>query len=281
MLVQLMAAVAAIPAPTTEVRDAPWRLTGISKDTRTLKVVYEGGGCLRPDGRAVVDTTQEDAVRITVKQTAVVGAPCTTEYAFLPLDVRLGAPLAGRRVRGGPPMTATNLARVIPRVVGLRRVDAVAALAGQGIEADVGGRRSGVIRRQSPRAGQAPGSRMKLASGAFDARARLSIRLLRGQTVESVLRRGLRFRYRVDPAAEAFIAADVACAGPQGGFDEATTEAPSARMSVAISGGDLRRRMRRRARSTCRLRVVSYPADPRGEDDFLLLRRATVILRHR
>lgn len=159
-LAVLLALVFAAPAAayTQTTRDAPWRLTGISKDRRTLRVVYEGSGCLRGDGAPVVDESAAGRVRVTVRQT--VDHPegyevCILPLIFYPLDVPLAAPLDGRRVVGGPRFAAQGPPpKRMPRVIGLRRGDAVRALKGQGLKPRGLKARHGVIVRQRPRPGR-------------------------------------------------------------------------------------------------------------------------------
>lgn len=58
---------ATLSQATTE-RDAPWQLTGVSKDQMTLHLQYAGGGCSREDGRAILQQSSK-RVRIRVRQT--------------------------------------------------------------------------------------------------------------------------------------------------------------------------------------------------------------------
>ena len=160
-MLRVVLTLAALTAgPATTVRDSAWRLISISADQRTLKVVYEGGGCARADGKAVV-TSGERAVRIHIRQT-VVDDPyvaCAAIYAFLPLRVHLGGRLAGRLITGGPHMQPTLLATRVPRLVGLRVRDARRALAGQELTARLRGR-GRIVRAQRPRPGaRVPASR--------------------------------------------------------------------------------------------------------------------------
>lgn len=141
-------------AQTTQ-RDAPWRLTGISADQQTLKVVYQGSGCLPDDGRPLVDTSVDGRVSIRVIQ-SVTGGPYTACPLFLAsyrLDVPLGAPLAGRFVVGGPAFDGTSRPRRIPRLIGLRRRDALRAARTQDFRVSASGARSGVVVAQSLKPG--------------------------------------------------------------------------------------------------------------------------------
>ena len=264
-------------------RDAPWQLTGISANGRTLRIVYEVSGCLHDDGTPVVDESAPDAVRITVRQTVDTGpyVVCALFLAYHPLDVPLATPLAGRRVAGGPDLAAASLRpERMPRVIGLRRADARRALERQDIATRVLGRAGGVIRAQSPEPGRTlPSGRLRatLLSGPFDARARLAVSIPAGQTIGSLLRRGLRLRYSVAPTAEPVLLVRVACAGADGGNESFATRARG-RARVPIANGDLRRSLRHRAAVTCKLTAATYR---RGEDEgsqYLVLRRASVQL---
>lgn len=286
MLASLLAVAAFAAQVPAQPRDAPWRLTGISSDGQTLHLTYEGGGCLGNDGRAEVDTSDPAAVRITVKQTQAAGeyAVCPAFIAFLPLDVDLGAPLAGREVTGGPRWDTTLVRpRRMPRVLGLRRADALRALDGQSIATTPFGRIDGVVHVQDPR----PGRRLRakrrasVITGPFDPRARLAITVPARQTAGSVLRRGLRFRYTLDPAAEKAIDALVDCNGQDGGEAGRATRRDRGSARVRIANRRLQQRMRRRARSTCRLTVMSFTSDPRGIDDWLVRRTVRVTLKNR
>lgn len=279
----LLAALAVAAAGIPVTHAAAWRLTGISRDTRTLHLVYAGGGCLQPDGRATVDTIDPTAVRIAIEQTTLAGdyVVCTTELGFLPLDVDLGAPLAGRRVTGGPDFAARLPTDVMPRVVGLRRADAARALRRQSVHAEAAGRRSGVITFQSPRAGApVPRRGAFLISGPFDPRARLTIRVP-PQSAEAVRERGLRFRYRVDPAAERALYAYLRCNGQDGGNGGWPVHRARGTRSLHIASIQLRRELRRRPRSTCRLEVQSFARNSRSPTDWLIRRTATITLARR
>ena len=164
-LLALAAAVASLGAAsafafTEQERDAPWMLLGVSADGRTLQLVYQGGGCLEEDGRPQV-VEHPDRVAVRIRQTAFVpgeGEACTADLRFVPLDVRLAAPIAGRRVRGGPPFREHLAAVRVPRVVGLDRADALGALRARHLRARTAGRRRrGRVAAQSPR----PGTRLR------------------------------------------------------------------------------------------------------------------------
>jgi hypothetical protein len=159
-LIAFLLVVPASAAADTRDRDAPWRLRAISKDQQTLRVTYEGGGCYGDDGRPVVDTGTPGQVSIRILQSEPTDpdAVCPAYFAFLHVDVPLGEKLAGRRVVGGPELTEYERVPKVPRVVGLRRADAVHALEGQGFKTRTEGRRHGVVRKQSPK----PGTRKKL-----------------------------------------------------------------------------------------------------------------------
>ena len=208
----------ALFAITNTTRDAPWHLTGISKDQRSLEVVYEGSGCLLDDGRPVVETTDTE-VRITVKQTQQTGEylACAEFLAFYPLTVPLDGPLYGRFITGGPDFPAQSSPDTVPRVIGLRRTDATRALRRQGFRTRFDGRPNGVVRYQQPPAGKTfePDAvpRVTLYAGPFDPAAALSISIAPGQTIQSLLRRGLRFRFTANPEVEIAISANLICSG--------------------------------------------------------------------
>ena len=152
---------------TVQPRDAPWRLLGVSTDGRSLRLGYEGGGCLRADGRPSV-AEEKRRVVVTVDQTGLMpgeGEACTTELRFYYVNATLSRPLAGRRVAGGPPSRLQFPTGAVPRVVGMDRRDALSALRGQGFRSRTVGRtRRGMVVRQHPRAGTPipPGERPPL-----------------------------------------------------------------------------------------------------------------------
>jgi hypothetical protein len=137
-------------------RDAPWVLLGVSADGRSLILGYESGGCLRDDGRALV-SENEDRIVITVRQTDVVpgqGEACPMDLAMPRTTAQLTRPIAGRTVEGGPRFTVHWPPGPVPRVIGLDRADAIAALRAQGHRARTVGRvRRGRVVAQRPRPG--------------------------------------------------------------------------------------------------------------------------------
>lgn len=139
---------------TSSTRDAPWALTGVSHHGRVLRLVYQGGGCLHPDGRAVVEESSGH-VSVTVKQTIDkpgAGEGCTLELRALPLDVSLTSAIAGRRVIGGPGfVNAPGSPTTVPNVKGLDRADASAALHHQGFRVRIDGpQHARVVVAQTP-----------------------------------------------------------------------------------------------------------------------------------
>jgi hypothetical protein len=152
---------------------SPWKLMDVTRDRRTLRLVYQSGGCLRRDGNATVTQTR-DRIEIAVDQGQVVAMDtpdgefaCTRELLFLKLNVRLDRPVHGRRLAGGPqidgigfPSRATTLpggrvVPLVPRVLGLAAQEARTMLSGQ--EFDVRGARRGRVVAQTP----APGKRAR------------------------------------------------------------------------------------------------------------------------
>jgi hypothetical protein len=150
-----------------------WQLMDVTRDRRTLRLVYQSGGCLRGDGRATVTETR-DRIEIAVDQGQVVAMDtpdgefvCTADLQFLRLDVRLDGPVRGRRVAGAPRIegfdfpsrTATlpggRIVALVPRVLGLAARDARALLSRQGFEPH--GARRGRVVAQTP----APGKRAR------------------------------------------------------------------------------------------------------------------------
>jgi hypothetical protein len=155
--IALLACVGLASAFTPRERDAPWQLAGVSADGRTLHLMYEGGGCLEADGRPVVTET-DAAVTIVVHQTQQVpgeGEACTLEIRNLRVDAQLAAPVAGRRVLGGPPFASFVKPTRMPRVTGLRRYDAARLIERCGLTVKLRGPRGGTVVRQRPRAGAA------------------------------------------------------------------------------------------------------------------------------
>ena len=154
----LFGSAAAASAFTEVQRDAPWMLLGISADGRSLDVGYQGGGCLADDGRPrVVESARR--VVVTLRQTVAVpaaGEGCTADLRLYRIWVSLDAPLHGRRVRGGPRFREHFPVQVVPRVIGMDRRDAIAALRASGLRARTVGRvRRGRVIEQHPRAGVA------------------------------------------------------------------------------------------------------------------------------
>jgi hypothetical protein len=158
----------------------PWELVDVKRDRRALKLVYDSGGCMRRDGRATVTETAT-SIEISVDQGQVVAMDtpggefaCTGELLLLPLVVRLDAPVAGRRVIGGPRSQTVQWSRrtitpdgrglpLAPRVLGLDAQDARALLKAQHITA--AGARRGRVVRQVP----APGRRIGRAGVRLEA----------------------------------------------------------------------------------------------------------------
>jgi len=275
----LLAAAPAAEAFVAETRPAPWRLAGISSDERTLRVAYEGGGCQRHDGRPVVTATAAGAVRIGVLQTVdVPTAPeegCRLDRRTHMLDVPLGARLAGRRVVGGPRFEVRlRSGERAPRVVGLRRRDAIRVLRAYRVPARTFGRGKGVVTAQF----RAPGRGLSLHVGRIEPRARLTIEIADRQTIGSVLRQGLRYRFRVESDVEAAISADLSCAGQDAGDSARPVRTDRGHARVNVANGNLRSDLRRRKAARCQLVVLSYGVKLRDAQDWLRFRRAGVRL---
>lgn len=154
----LLVGVANAKAFETRERDAPWRLAGIGRDGRTLKLAYEGGGCLGNDGRPQV-VEGERRVTIRVRQTQAIPGPgegCPANLEVLAVRTRLAQPLAGRRVVGGPRFDHPTFSRRVPRLIGLHRRDASELLRMDFFRFATIGRGTTVI-GQSP----APGTRIR------------------------------------------------------------------------------------------------------------------------
>jgi hypothetical protein len=154
----VLVAAASAFAFTEEQHDSPWALLGASADGRSLRVGYIGGGCSLSDGRPIVSEFKHRVV-VRVRQTGRVpgeGEGCTAEMLLPQVSVPLSAPLNGRGVEGGPRSQQIygQFPPVVPRVVGLDRRDAIAALRSQGFQAKTIGRvRRGTVVRQRPRPG--------------------------------------------------------------------------------------------------------------------------------
>jgi hypothetical protein len=170
---------------------AKWQLLSVGSDPRTLKLVYESGGCRRGDGRATVHETKS-RIRISVDEGEVVALDtpdrqvvCPAILLFRKLSVVLRRPVAGRRIVGGPRIRGGGMVgryvekngRLIPlapRVIDLAFGDARAVLHSQDFEVRRFGARRGRVTFQSPRPGRrAPNDTVGLTLGrrAFDARA--------------------------------------------------------------------------------------------------------------
>jgi hypothetical protein len=141
---------------TPNTRDAAWQLLGVSADGRTLELGYEGGGCLRPDGRPRVAETKH-RVTIAVRQTVDVpgaGEACSLELRRYRTSVVLDSSLDGRRVVGGPAFDFDFPVRTVPRVLGMDRRDALKVLRQARLSRKIVSRvRHGKVIRQRPRPG--------------------------------------------------------------------------------------------------------------------------------
>lgn len=134
---------------------ARWTVLNVSPSGRVLELRYESGGCLR-DGRATA-VEARDRVTIGVSQEKPVDprAICTSDPRYPTLRVRLKNPIAGRALPGMSAITFIPRERngrwVVPRVIGLRAIEARRVLRAQRFA--VRGDRGGTIARQRPTAG--------------------------------------------------------------------------------------------------------------------------------
>ena len=174
---------AQVPGFTPRTIDAVWTITGVERDGRTLRLAYQGGGCLRGDGRAFVEESAE-RIAIRVEQTQDIPGPgyaCTLQLLHQRLLVTLRAPVAGRAVTGvtlaptlfhgtaGIRFSERYVLFVIPRVIGLAPADAARVLRQQGFDATAPRPAPGdprpAITEQLPSAGIAvggPGGRVRV-----------------------------------------------------------------------------------------------------------------------
>jgi hypothetical protein len=154
-----------------------WVLTESGGDGRSIVVSYSGGGCA---GEATPRVSQtRSAIRVVLDQEAWIpedGEACTADLRVYRLKVRLGAPVAGRRVRGqgderdvlfAGPFDA-NGQRLVPRAIGLAPADALRALNIQGFEVRTRtvrrcGRRALVVRQSLPAHSQRRSDLIRLA----------------------------------------------------------------------------------------------------------------------
>lgn len=170
---------------------AKWQLLSVGRDSRTLKLVYESGGCRRGDGRATVVATRS-RIRISVDEGEVVALDtpdrqvvCPAILLYRKLSVALRRPVAGRRIVGGPRIRDSGLVgrqveedgRLIPlapRVIDLAFEDARAVLHSQDFKVRRFGARRGRVTFQSPRPGRRASNDtvgLTLGRRAFDARS--------------------------------------------------------------------------------------------------------------
>jgi hypothetical protein len=145
---------AAQPSPPEGARfeDENWVVLSVSGDGRVLIVQGLGGGCGH-DPRATVTETAS-TVDIRVRQLVPDDLSAIRCPAIARIDVmrvRLSMPIAGRALARQSLRTATvgpSRRRTVPRVLGLRAVDAAFALRAQGLR--VRGDLDGVVRGQHP-----------------------------------------------------------------------------------------------------------------------------------
>jgi hypothetical protein len=138
--------------PDSRVVAAPWQLVG-AEDGRTLKLLYETGGCYHGDGRVVVRESQT-AIRLTVRETESTSEACPAFSRPLPLTAKLAGPVEGRFVDGPARTTLTTSSDRVPRVVGLAPSDAARVLGERGYHVRTRGIwTQGKVASQRPRAG--------------------------------------------------------------------------------------------------------------------------------
>jgi hypothetical protein len=158
---------------------AKWQVLNVGRDSRTLTLVYESGGCRVGDGHAEVRETKS-RIRIAVDEGEVVAIDtpdrqvvCTLEIRYRTLRVRLRRPVAGRRIVGDSPVAGGLSDGRVPRLIDLAFVDAREVLHAKGFEVRRFGQRHARVTFQSPRPGSpAPEREVGLTVGrhAFDAR---------------------------------------------------------------------------------------------------------------
>ncbi len=140
------------PAPR---KTQQWAFVSMGPGARSVRIAYTYGGCDRDPRERVVATAR--AVRIVV----TVAVPSNPRKACIAIarsarpEVRLEAPLAGRRLLGWagaeqPDPGACRPRRRLPRVVGLAAADARRALAETGLRPT--GAASGAVTAQRPAA---------------------------------------------------------------------------------------------------------------------------------
>ncbi len=149
-----------------ERKPAAWGLVGVGSDLRTLKLVYESGGCShgRGDGRATVtETTTGIEIAVDEEEVVAIDTPdhvvsCPGDVRFEPLLVHLDRPVGGRPITRSPLLASVGLwalfPREVPRVLDLAPGDAIDVLSSQGFGVRRYGRRAGPVTFQTPRPGR-------------------------------------------------------------------------------------------------------------------------------
>lgn len=144
------------PAVAQEGQDAraAWSLVAAGADGRSLKLVYEAGGCSRGDGRAVVTETNWE-IHVEVRHTVAQADACPANSIAKAVTARLDAPIEGRFVtgsRGLGPLPVDSYR--VPRVLGLSQPDAARVLGERGHHVRTRGLyTAGKVVSQRPRAG--------------------------------------------------------------------------------------------------------------------------------
>ncbi len=125
------------PNPATPVA-VDWRLDEAGRDPLSLDLLAFGSSSCLPGNLSA--EVVESKTRISISVRATIGdAVCTTDYAPVPLTVRLSAPPRGRavvgprRLRHDPFDGRPSQTRRVPRVTGLAPRDAVAVVREHGL----------------------------------------------------------------------------------------------------------------------------------------------------
>ena len=151
---------------------AKWQVLGIGRDRRTLRLIYEFGGCKRGDARISVSGTRSQVrIALDVGEVVAIDAPdprpvCTLVLYTATTRVRLDGAVAGRPIVGDTRTVGAWNAPRVPRVVDLAFSDARAALRAQDFHVRRVGPRRGRVVSQTPGPGtHDPGATVVLTLG--------------------------------------------------------------------------------------------------------------------